>query len=343
MNTIITSYDPNPPTAVRRSNQIIRWTGRTLLGLLALLIGLAVIGASYEAIMAAGDVERYPPPGKLVDVGGYRLHLHCVGEGSPTVIMEAGGGGNVLHWMLVQPAIAQSTRVCAYDRAGMGWSEPGPLPRTPQQIVAELHTLLTNARIPGPYILLGHSIGGKYARLYASQYPQDVVGLVLVDGRHEDVDTAMTPAMRADDRSNVQMQQRIYWSLGRLGVMRLMPPSLAGIDADTRTKLAVMASDPKRLSTQWDEYTVWADADVALHAAAPLERLPLIVVSSGLMAERDPILRAAMRTQAGLSSNSRLVIATESGHPIQFDQPELVIDGAQQVLKSARTGQPLHP
>ena len=166
--------------------------------------------------------------------------------------------------------------------------------------------------------------------------------MVLVDGRHEDVDAAMTLAMRADDRSKVQMQQRIYWSLGRLGVMRLMPPSLAGIDADTRTKLAVMASDPKRLSTQWDEYTVWADADVALHAAPPLGRLPLIVVSSGLMAERDPILRAAMRTQVALSTNSQLVIATDSGHPIQFDQPKLVVDAVQQVLESARTGQPLH-
>ena len=232
MNTIITSHNPNPPAAVRRSNQIVRRIGRTLLGLLALLIGLALLGASYEAIMAAGDTERYPPAGRLVDVGGFRLHLHCIGEGSPTVIMEAGGGGNVLHWMLVQPAIAQSTRVCAYDRAGMGWSEPGPLPRTPQRIVAELHTLLGTAGIPGPYILMGHSIGGKYMRLYASQYPQDVAGMVLVDARHENVDAAMTPTMRADDRSQVQMQQRIYWSLGRLGVMRLLPPSLAGVDAD---------------------------------------------------------------------------------------------------------------
>jgi pimeloyl-ACP methyl ester carboxylesterase len=180
-------------------------------------------------------------------------------------------------------------------------------------------------------------------RLYASQYPHDVAGMVLVDARHEDVDAATTPTMRADDRSNVQMQQRIYWSLGRLGVMRLMPPSLAGIDADTRTRLAVIASDPKRLSTQWDEYTVWADGDPALRGAPPLGRLPLIVLSSGLMAERDPILRAAMRTQAGLSSNSQLVIATDSGHGIQIDQPKLVVDAVAQVLVSARTGQPLHP
>jgi pimeloyl-ACP methyl ester carboxylesterase len=153
----------------------------------------------------------------------------------------------------------------------------------------------------------------------------------------------MTPAMRADDRSNVQMQQRIYWGLGRLGVMRLMPPSLAGIDADTRTKLAVMASDPQGLSTQWGEYTVWADADPALRAAPPLGQLPLIVLSSELTAERDPMLRATMRTQAGLSSNSRLVIATNSDHGIQIEQPAFVIDAIQQVLVSARLGQPLHP
>ena len=113
MNTIILSRNPTPPVATRRINRIIRWSGRALFMLLALLIALAGIGASYEAIMAAGDATRYPPPGQLVDVGGYRLHLNCVGQGSPTVIMEAGGGGNILHWMLVQPVIAQSTRVCA--------------------------------------------------------------------------------------------------------------------------------------------------------------------------------------------------------------------------------------
>jgi pimeloyl-ACP methyl ester carboxylesterase len=341
MNTIITSHHPTPQTAARRSNQIVRWIGRTLLGLLALLIGLAVIGASYEAIMAASDATRYPPAGQLVDVGGYRLHLHCVGEGSPSVIMEAGGGGNVLHWMLVQPPIAQSTRVCAYDRAGMGWSDPGPLPRTPQRIVAELHTLLSTAGIPGPYILMGHSIGGKYVRLYASQYPQDVAGMVLVDARHEDADTSMTPTMRADDQSRVQTEQRMTQVLGRLGLVRLLASGPADIPAATRRMIGVQASRSQALATQWDEYTVWADADPALRAALPLRQLPLIVLSSELTAERDPILRATMRTQANLSSNSRLVIATNSGHGIQIDQPKLVVDAVQQVLKAARNGQPL--
>jgi pimeloyl-ACP methyl ester carboxylesterase len=312
-----------------------------LLGLLTLLIGLAVIGASYEAIMAAGDAARYPPAGQLVDVGGYRMHLYCVGEGSPTVIMEAGGGGNVLHWMLVQPAIAQSTRVCAYDRAGMGWSEPGPLPRTPQRIVAELHTLLSTAGIPSPYILMGHSIGGKYVRLYASQYPHDVAGMVLVDARHEDADASMTPTMRADDQSRVQTEQRMTQVLGRLGLVRLLASGPAAIPTATRRLIGVQASRSQALATQWDEYTVWADADLALRAAAPLGQLPLIVLSSELTAERDPILRATMRTQANLSSNSRLVIATNSGHGIQIDQPAFVIDAIQEVLKAARNEQPL--
>jgi pimeloyl-ACP methyl ester carboxylesterase len=342
MQTTISSTGTTvQPQRARRRKGVGFWIGRVLLTVLALLVGLAALGASYEAIMAAGDATRYPPTGQLVDIGGYRLHLHCVGEGSPTVIMEAGGGGNILHWMLVQPSIAQSTRVCTYDRAGMGWSDPGPLPRTPQRIVAELHTLLATAGIPRPYILVGHSIGGKYVRLYASQYPQDVAGMVLVDARHEDADASMTPAMRADDQARVQTEQRITQVFGRLGLVRLLASGPAAIPVATRRMIGVQASRSQALATQWDEYTVWADADSALRSAPPLGQQPLIVLSSELTAERDPILRATMRTQAGLSSNSRLVIANNSGHGIQIDQPTFVIDAVQQVITAARTGQPV--
>jgi pimeloyl-ACP methyl ester carboxylesterase len=115
---------------------------------LALIVLLAASGAAYEAIMAPGDARRYPPPGQLVDIGGHRLHLHCVGQGSPTVVLNAGLGAFSLDWGAVQPQIAASTRVCAYDRAGLGWSEPGPLPRSPQQF-AELQELLTGAAAVG--------------------------------------------------------------------------------------------------------------------------------------------------------------------------------------------------
>lgn len=325
----------------RRTSATLVWARRTLLAVLGLVLVLVAAGAGYEQVMSAGDAERYPPPGRLVDVGGHRLHLQCVGVGSPTVIMEGGGGGNVLHWMTVQPQIGQLTRVCTYDRAGMGWSEPGPLPRTPDRIVAELHTLLVNAGVPGPYVLVGHSIGGKYVRLYGRAHPRDVVGMVLVDSRHEDVDAAMSPAMRADDGAGAQTQHRVAWVLGRLGVVRMTAPGPADMPVDTRRMIGVLAGRPQALATQSDEYAHQTDADAALRAAPPLGRLPLVVLSSELVAERDPILRATMRTQVGLSTDSRLVIAAGSGHAIQFDRPDLVIGQVLQVVGAARAGHPL--
>jgi pimeloyl-ACP methyl ester carboxylesterase len=143
--------------------------------------------------MAARDAERYPAPGQQVDVGGYRLHIQCVGEGSPTVLLDAGLGGFSLDWSLVQPELAANNRVCAYDRAGYGWSDPGPQPRTPSHIADELHTMLVNAGVQGPYVLVGHSAAGKHVRFYATRYPQDVVGMVLVEARHESVDANRSP------------------------------------------------------------------------------------------------------------------------------------------------------
>jgi pimeloyl-ACP methyl ester carboxylesterase len=316
------------------------WVRRILLAVLGLLVVLVSAGACFEAAMSAGDADRYPPAGRLVDVGGHRLHLSCIGHGSPTVIMEGGGGGNVLHWMKVQPQIGQSTRVCAYDRAGMGWSEPGPLPRAPDRIVAELHTLLANAGVPGPYVLVGHSIGGKYVRLYARTYPQEVVGMVLVDSRHEHVDAAMSPAMHADDSNNARTQQRVVWVLGRLGIIRMTAPGPADTPIDTRRMVDVLTSRPQALATQADEFAHQTDADAALAAAPPLGALPLVVLSSELVAERDPILRATMRTQAGLSTDSRLVIAAGSGHAVQMERPDLVIDQVLQVVGAARAQHP---
>jgi hypothetical protein len=202
------SEPPGPPPPRRRRNAVLTWTRRVVSIVLGLLFVLVSAGAGYESIMYAGDATRYPPAGRQIDVGGHHMHLHCLGAGSPTVIMEGGGGGNVLHWMTVQPDIALSTRVCVYDRAGMGWSEPGPLPRTPERIVAELHGLLVTARVPSPYVLVGHSIGGKYVRLYAARYPLDVAGMVLVDPRHESADAAMSPARRAEDQDGALAQQR---------------------------------------------------------------------------------------------------------------------------------------
>jgi len=135
------------------------------------ILVLLIIGAIYQAIATEIDQRRYPPPGELVEVGDHHLHIHCVGEGSPTVILESTSDGTSANWGWVQPEVAKSTRVCAYDRGGRGWSELGPQPRDAIQIAGELHALLRNADVPAPYMLVGHSAGGLFIREYAEQYP----------------------------------------------------------------------------------------------------------------------------------------------------------------------------
>ena len=145
-----------------------------------MVVVLPLAGVIYQFVATRIDEYRYPVRGELVDVGDYSLHLYCTGEGgAPTVVMDSGLGGTVLDWQLVQPEVAQFARVCTYDRAGMGWSERGGQPRTSQQFVEELHALLSNAGVEGPYVLIGHSLGGVNMQLFASHYPDEVAGMVL--------------------------------------------------------------------------------------------------------------------------------------------------------------------
>ena len=164
---------PDPQTERKRVLAPSRclWVRRIVVGVALCLALLAVAGLAYQGIASAVDARRFPPPGKMVDVGGHRLHVYSTGEGSPTVIMEAGIEGCSLMWCKVQPEVAKFTRVCTYDRAGMGWSEAGPMPRTGGQIVGELHTLLKNAGIPGPYVLVGHSFGGPGRATFRRRIP----------------------------------------------------------------------------------------------------------------------------------------------------------------------------
>src|SRR5712692_3061456 len=151
---------------------------------LLLLAGVSLVAQG----QSAPPSPPLPPPGQLIGLGGWRLHLHCAGKASasrPTVILEAGAGDFSVDWSLVQPGVAGFARVCSYDRAGSGWSDLGPRPRTLHQIVWELHTLLEKAGVRAPYVLVGHSYGGILVRLYAATYPSDVAGVVLDDSGHE--------------------------------------------------------------------------------------------------------------------------------------------------------------
>ncbi|HZI74994.1 MAG TPA: alpha/beta hydrolase, partial [Gemmatimonadales bacterium] len=174
---------PIPSTTWRSGRRVLRAIGRTLAALVGLIVVLGLVGASYESAAEAADVRAYPPPGQLVDVGGYRLHINCTGTGSPTVVIESGWGDMSAAWGWVQPEVAKTTRVCTYDRAGMGWSEASPEPRVAREYAKELHTLLANAHETGPYVLVGHSMGGFTVLVYAHDYPADVSGLVLVDSQ----------------------------------------------------------------------------------------------------------------------------------------------------------------
>jgi pimeloyl-ACP methyl ester carboxylesterase len=177
---------------------------RLAIGLGLLLLVVMGAGFGYETLGSWSDARDHPAPGQLVDVGGFRMHLDCVGAGSPTVVLDAGLGGWSLDWALVQPEIAPATRVCSYDRAGMGWSESSPNPRDAEHEVAELHALLTNGGVSGPFLLVGHSNGGLRTVLYAATYPDDVAGLVLVDPTPIASDDEQMAFLAADEQQELR-------------------------------------------------------------------------------------------------------------------------------------------
>jgi pimeloyl-ACP methyl ester carboxylesterase len=156
-------------------------SGRALLYPVVAFLALASIGGAYATVGAAADARAYPMSGQLIDVGGHRLHLNCTGSGSPTVVLQPGGGDMASSLGWIAPAVAQHTRVCVYDRAGRAWSEPADHPQDGYQVAADLHALLQTAGVPGPYVLAGHSFGGQYVLAYAARYPNDVAGMVLID------------------------------------------------------------------------------------------------------------------------------------------------------------------
>ncbi|MBK8902994.1 MAG: alpha/beta hydrolase [Anaerolineaceae bacterium] len=194
---------------------------RILMGTAVFLLLLAFTGVVYQVMGTKADQRAYAPPGQMVDVGGYQLHIYCMGEGSPTVILDHAGGTNSAEWGLVQPIVAGQTRVCAYDRAGFGWSDPAPTRRTAAQNAQELRTLLNNAGLEGPFVFVGHSYGANVARVFAAEFPAESAGLVLVDpgivyGR-PGVPADLDEIWRTADTGFMNIAP---W-LARLGVVRL--------------------------------------------------------------------------------------------------------------------------
>lgn len=335
----LTTTAPVPARTVGLGRRALRGIGRALLALLALIVALVLAGGAYEAIASGGDAAAYPAPGQMVSAGGIRLHIYCTGAGSPTVVLDAGLGASSLDWSLVQPELSKTTRVCAYDRAGMGWSDPGPAPRSPSRIASELRTLLTNAGVPGPYVLVAHSLGGKNVRLFAAQQPDAVAGMVLVDARSEYVDSNTSAAEAAGFQQAIAAQGTSYGLARRLGVARLAGPMLWGaplLPAETSRAMALVATRPQAIDTTTAEAALRAADDPQLSAAPALGALPLIVLVAGVHEAADPVWMEAQRRQAALSTDSRLIVVKGSGHGINVEQPAVVIDAARQVIAKAR-------
>ncbi len=318
-------------TPKRRGRKLLLWLG----GVMVVVLGLVLVGVVTESATEASDVRAYPPVGQMVDVGGYRLHINCTGTGSPTVVIDAGWGDWSLGWSLVQPGVAGTTRVCSYDRAGMGYSEAGPLPRDAGQFAQELHTLLDQASIPGPYVLVGHSMGGLPVRVFAHEYPKEVVGVVLIDSMSPE--QTREPATAGGSQAVSQSRgPSLPVLLARIGLVRLLtgPGSGQNLTPEAKQAYAAFAVTPRAVQAWADEGRgMPASLDQAA-AVKSIGDVPLIVLSRGLDLEPDWQRLQAELLQ--LSSNSQGLVADKSAHNIQFDQPQAAVGAIVRMVEQLR-------
>lgn len=325
-------------------------------GVLGLFFAFLILfGASYQAYQTEKDKIAFPPPGQMVDVGGYRLHLYEMGEGSPTVILDAGMGCHCLDWALVQPEIAKFARVYSYDRAGNGWSEESPNPRTSGNIIDELHTLLVNSGIKGPYVLVGHSFGGINLRLFAMRHPHDVLGIVLVDAAHEDQMEKLPPWPHTL-LEKIILQEKAAIFAAWVGAVRLVNRlqsefGLNKLPENIHDMYFANICTPKFIRTANHEFTCFQDSLVQIKTSAGfLQDIPLVVISAGqLLKDKQAIysedfIREARdvwnELQKDLVSKSAKgiqLIAEESGHMIAHDQPGLIVEAVRQIVNDSKS------
>jgi pimeloyl-ACP methyl ester carboxylesterase len=327
-----------PPSAPAHS-----WFRRVWPGLLALALFLAAAGAIYENICEARDRRFNPMAGRRFDVGGFKMHIDCTGEGSPTVILESGLGDTYLSWRKVQPQIAKFTRVCSYDRAGLGYSEPSSQPRTSKVIAGELHALLQAAGIAPPYVLVGHSVGGFNVRLYASLYPTEVAGMVLVDASHPAQLDRLPPGikdMHADWLRKAEFTEyTMLFGLPRLRGQCSEDPVLRAAACNWHTAVEAVA-----------ELKSFPESAAQTAAAGSLDDMPLAVLShdpqrrtgsfpAGMAIPANQAWEKMQEELAQLSTRGTQVIATGSSHSIPLDRPDVVVEGIRKVVEQVRAAQ----
>jgi pimeloyl-ACP methyl ester carboxylesterase len=279
--------------------------GRWLLYPVIAVLALASIGGGYETLREAADAKAYPMPGQLIEVGGHRLHLSCTGSGTPTVVLEPGAGGmsSILGW--IAPAVARDTRVCVYDRAGRGWSEPADTAQDGAQIVTDLHTLLQRGHVPGPYVLAGHSFGGLYVLTFAARYPDEVAGMVLVDSTAPaSAANPGTPSPGHGGSSNgMSRVSALVSTAARLGLGRLYAQSDFGsLPPRSRDEVRASVATASMLRSTIDEYLQATASTEQAAALRDFAAKPLIVLTAGI--GHDAAWSAAQNRMATLSTNS---------------------------------------
>jgi pimeloyl-ACP methyl ester carboxylesterase len=301
---------------------------------------LAIAGFLYENISEARDRRFHPMPGRLVDVGGYKIHINCTGQGTPVVILDSGLGDSYVSWSKVQPQIARFTQVCSYDRAGLGYSESSPRPRTSKGIAEELHVLLHNVGISPPYILAGHSMGGYNVRLFASLYRREAAGMVLVDSSHPEQEKRFPQALNDLDKTWVREQEFLAFSMP-FGIPRLL--GFCGNDAQVRAVDCNYHSYREGLA----ELKAFPESAAQTAETGPFGDLPLAVLSHDPEAPEPEVPAdlvkptndawAQMQDElAHLSTRGARIVAKNSSHYIQIDRPDLVIAAIHGVVDQAR-------
>jgi len=323
------------PTGLRK------WAKRFSLGAFGLTT-LTVLGGALYQLATTRKLEREnPAPGQLIDIGGHRLHLHRQGSGSPTVIIDAGLSGASYDWEPVAARIAAFTTVCTYDRAGYGWSDPGPRPRTSQRAMAELHALLQAAKINPPYILVAHSWAGLNARLYASQYADELVALVLVDALNTDLLPADPHLFKPS--ALFGFLDATAWC----GSTWLAMPNFVLEPSDDPRALKLrqnMLARRQSAHAIYDELAGQANWLDVRSALKPLGSLPVTVISRRIQENtstnaaplNDQNWLRGQRALPGISTRSTFITASTYFHDIQFHEPQTIIDAVRHTVEMAR-------
>jgi pimeloyl-ACP methyl ester carboxylesterase len=323
-----------------RTSRSHHWFRRILLALIVLLVGIAACGFLYENVSEARDQRFNPMVGERFDVGGFKMHIDCMGQGSPAVIFDSGLGDTYLSWQKVQPEIAKITRACSYDRAGLGYSDPSPRPRTSQVIAEELHALLQAARVPGPYILVGHSMGGYDVRLYASLYRSEVAGMVLVDASHPDQENRFPHELKDMEGSWLREAEFLEYTTP-FGLPRL----LGFCESDPVIRAAECNFHSAREGVA--EMKSFAQSADEVAATGTLGNIPLAVLShdpdkpsaelpADLAKQVNQAWEKMQEELSHLSNRGTQTIAKNSAHYIQIDRPDVVIDAIRNVVQQAR-------